>query len=302
MKDTILYIDDEQENLEGFQLVFWSRYNLLLAKNTIEAEKLLKENIIKVVITDQKMPDETGISFIDRIKHQYPDLLFIILTGYSEMNIVLEAINTGVYQFVQKPWEEKEMYQIIANAIGKYDLQKQNKELLITLQEKNKELNIANSELLKLSRKLRELKVSGESKISLLKTIFNKTPFIIMLLNAQGQVILLNKDASENLKETTPDLVNLSWGEASTCEYVFNANGCDTSEKCKDCLINNTILNSLKYKTNYSRVEAKLSIKRGEKSEVHDVLISTKYIEGAEPMLLVIIDDISHIDETIAIN
>ncbi|NJO89041.1 MAG: response regulator [Chloroflexia bacterium] len=124
--------------MESFQLAFWSKYNLLLAGNTKEAEDLLKENNVKIIITDQKMAGETGLQFIDRIKHHYPDILFIVLTAYAELDIVLDAINTGVYQFIQKPWDQKEMHQVISNALDKYDLQKQNKELLIELKKEMK--------------------------------------------------------------------------------------------------------------------------------------------------------------------
>ena len=70
MKDCILYIDDEQENLESFKIALWMDYDIITVPNTKIARDILKEKPVKVVITDQRMPDESGLEFVESIVDQ----------------------------------------------------------------------------------------------------------------------------------------------------------------------------------------------------------------------------------------
>lgn len=297
MKDTILYIDDEKENLDSFQLAFWSDYNLLLANNTKEAEEMLRSNDVKLVITDQKMADETGIEFINRIRPIYHEVIYVVLTAYAELDIVLDAINTGVYQFIQKPWEQKEMLQVIVNAIDKYNLQKQNKELLDELKVKNEELKDSNDELLSLARQFRERKRKSEQSERLLNTIFENLPHVVILLNAFGKTLKINK-VGQQLSNNENNLP----GNVLNCVNAFSdPNGCGYSDKCQDCMINNTIKNTLKYKTDYQKVVAEINISKEDASKKKNVIISTTYIELNEQLVLVNIEDVTNNNEIIAL-
>ncbi len=82
-KDTVLYIDDEFINLDVFEVAFENYYNVITVKSGEEALKILKENEIGVVITDQRMPDMSGIEFIETAKKKYPETVFMILTAYK---------------------------------------------------------------------------------------------------------------------------------------------------------------------------------------------------------------------------
>ncbi len=143
--DTILYIDDEQFNLSGFKSVFWKHYNILLAENTLDASILLAENEIKVIICDQKMPNETGLEFFKRIVNHYPDIICIILTAFSDVEIMMQAINQGgIHRYMLKPWDKNEMLITLNNAIKTFDLKNQNKLLIDELMQKN--IDLQNSE------------------------------------------------------------------------------------------------------------------------------------------------------------
>lgn len=156
MKESILYIDDEQENLDSFQIAFWMFYDISIASNTITAREILRQKSIKVVITDQRMPDENGLEFIKNIVPQYPDIIYMVLTGHSDIEVVMDALNNGsIYRFMMKPWDMQEIRQSIDNAIENYNLRIHNKNLLVELQQKNEALkkseykfrNIFNSSL-----------------------------------------------------------------------------------------------------------------------------------------------------------
>ncbi len=141
MKNPILYIDDERENLETFSLVFLGHYEVFTAQTIKEAENVLKTNPIKVIVADQRMGEESGTDFIRRIKPRYPDIIYTILTGYADMDTVIEAINYGnIYRFLTKPMDKEEMGLALKNAVERYDLQQKNKQLLSNLQHTNIEL------------------------------------------------------------------------------------------------------------------------------------------------------------------
>ncbi len=140
-QNNILYIDDETLNLDSFTAVFWNHYNIYTAKNTNEAYTILHQNNIKVIISDQKMPGETGLDFFNRIKPEFPDIILILLTGFADMQIVINAINSNIlFRFVTKPWDKTDLKQTIDNAIKHYNINQLNNELVKNLEIKNHEL------------------------------------------------------------------------------------------------------------------------------------------------------------------
>ncbi len=147
-KYNILYVDDEKHNLSTFRVAFRRFYNVFVALNAFEGLDILKENEIHVIISDQRMDGMSGVEFFKRIKKSHPDGIRIILTGYSDMNIIVRAINEcGIFRFMMKPWDEAEMDQTIKNAIELYELRKNNKNLIQQLSEFNARLKEENSYL-----------------------------------------------------------------------------------------------------------------------------------------------------------
>lgn len=143
-KDTILYIDDEKENLDGFRYSFRKDFNILVAVSAEEGFRLLKENEVKVIISDQRMPGITGVEFFENIIAGYPDVIRIIMTGFSDVEAIIEAVNKGrIYHYITKPWKKSEIKLILNNAIESYNLRRENKELIKNLKETNKYLKEA---------------------------------------------------------------------------------------------------------------------------------------------------------------
>jgi PAS domain S-box-containing protein len=146
----VLYIDDEQENLDGFKYTFRKEYQVFTAKTVDESWQIIRNNNIKIVLADQRMPDMTGIEFFGQLASKYPDIIRIIITAFAYVDIILDAINKGqVYRFITKPWNKYELKVLIDNAIEAYDLKNQNQQLIENLQKANSELNLLNNKLLK---------------------------------------------------------------------------------------------------------------------------------------------------------
>ncbi len=134
----ILYIDDERDNLTVFYSTFRRDYNVLLASSGQEGIEIIKKHEIKLVITDQRMPGMTGTEFLEKIIPDYPDCIRIILTGFSDIAAVIQAINKGrVYRYITKPWDREEMKITIDNGLETYNLKQQNKRLFEELKDAN---------------------------------------------------------------------------------------------------------------------------------------------------------------------
>jgi len=137
----ILYVDDEQNNLTAFKATFRRDFKIYTAISAAEGVKVLDEEDIHILITDQRMPVMTGVEFLESILEKYPDMIRILLTGYTDIEAVIDAINKGqVYRYITKPWDETELRMTIKNAFEVYNLKKENKELLIKLKRANEQL------------------------------------------------------------------------------------------------------------------------------------------------------------------
>ncbi|WP_295664594.1 response regulator [uncultured Mucilaginibacter sp.] len=137
----VLYVDDEIHNLNSFKAAFRRDFNIFTAQSAKEGRKILDQNEIAVIVTDQRMPVMTGIEFLESIIHIYPDTIRILLTGFSDINAVMDAINRGqVYKYLVKPWADEELKMYIQNAMEIYHLRKENQDLAEKLEKANKQL------------------------------------------------------------------------------------------------------------------------------------------------------------------
>lgn len=138
---SILYIDDEEHNLTSFHSTYRRDYNIHLATSGQMGLEIMKNNDIQLVITDQRMPEMTGIEFLERILPHYPDCIRIVMTGYSDMEAIIQAINKGrIYHYIAKPWNRDELKITIDRALEVFSLKQQNRNLIADLKEANRNL------------------------------------------------------------------------------------------------------------------------------------------------------------------
>src|SRR5689334_20459016 len=138
--NTILYVDDEIENLTIFKSLFKKEYNVLVASSAAEAKQVIKDHNVDLILTDQKMPDQTGLDLLKELVPQYPDMVRIIITGYSQIETVINAINDGkIFYFISKPWDLKHLRSIIEKGLESRNLKLENAKLLEELKVTNKQ-------------------------------------------------------------------------------------------------------------------------------------------------------------------
>lgn len=126
-KPRLLVVDDEPDNLDLLYRTFRRDYRVLKAENGREALKVLEDGgEVAVIISDQRMPEMTGTEFLSRTVPQFPDTVRIILTGFTDVDDLVRAINDGqVYRYVTKPWAPETLKEIVNQAAHTYELLKQ---------------------------------------------------------------------------------------------------------------------------------------------------------------------------------
>ena len=145
----ILIVDDEEAILETMEYTFEGEYDVLTAPSAPEALRVLDANApIAAVITDQRMPEMTGVEFLARVCERHPNTTRIILTGYADGDAMVRAINEGhVYAYVTKPWEPDALKQLVHRAVELHRLRMQNERLLEDVQQANRFLAAAIDEI-----------------------------------------------------------------------------------------------------------------------------------------------------------
>ena len=143
-KIKVLYIDDEQNNLLSFRAAFRRKYKIVTALSASEGMNMLstEEEDIHVIICDQRMPHTTGVEFFQAVRKDFPDPIRILLTGYTDAEAIIDAINKGeIFRYIKKPWDEFELQNAVQNAYELYTTRRQLKKKITELERKNDELN-----------------------------------------------------------------------------------------------------------------------------------------------------------------
>lgn len=131
-KAKMLVVDDEPDNLDLLYRTFRRDFQVLKAESGIKAlEVLAREGEVAVIISDQRMPEMKGTEFLSRTVPEFPDTVRIILTGFTDVEDLVEAINSGqVYKYITKPWDPEELKTVVQRAAETYELLKQRTEEL----------------------------------------------------------------------------------------------------------------------------------------------------------------------------
>ena len=140
-KISVLYVDDEENNLISFKATFRLKYTVYTALNGDQALQLIQEKPIDIVITDQRMPQMTGVELLEKIIKINPDPMRILLTGYADMSAVVDAVNKGkIFHYLSKPWSEEELDHTIQRAYEIYAERKKISDSFTQLETTNEQL------------------------------------------------------------------------------------------------------------------------------------------------------------------
>jgi response regulator RpfG family c-di-GMP phosphodiesterase len=116
-KPRILFVDDEPRIVRLLEMLFRQDYEVFTATSGAEALLIVESKRPHVIVSDQRMPKMTGIELLFKVRHQNPNIVRILLTGYSDLVAIIGAVNEGeVYRFLNKPWDDNELAQTIREA------------------------------------------------------------------------------------------------------------------------------------------------------------------------------------------
>ena len=195
----VLCVDDEENILRSLKRLLRNEgYRLLTASSGKEGLRILEENRVHLVISDQRMPGMNGAEFLAQVKERYPDTIRICLTGYTDVDSITESINKGhIYKFMLKPWNDQGLKLEIRQALDQYELSQTNMALNKELIEKNAELKRINENLEKM---VQERTIDLELKnraLELSHAMLGDLPVPIIGVSADKMIVMVNRKAEE---------------------------------------------------------------------------------------------------------
>jgi len=221
----VLFIDDEESIIDGVKRLFMPEaYGIFATTSMGKAREALGKEKIKVVVSDYRMPEISGIKFLREVMGKYPDVVKVLFTGYTDFSAAEEAINVGkVYRFISKPWKTKELLSTIRQCIEHYDL-------MMKARSHDEELESANKKL----KAMYEMQKEFTSTVSHeLRTPLASIKTAIDLVN-KGIVGEINKEQEEvlgraqnnvdRLKRLIDDILDLTKMESGKLQLNFMMN------------------------------------------------------------------------------
>jgi two-component system probable response regulator PhcQ len=132
-RHAILFVDDEANSRKYFQRLFGGKFRILEAEDGVEALKVFREHAkeIGIIVTDQRMPNETGVGFLSKIATDYPDIIKILSTAYADIDAAIGSVNQGgIFRYVTKPWDIPELEITLRRAMEFYIVKRERDALL----------------------------------------------------------------------------------------------------------------------------------------------------------------------------
>ncbi len=183
-KAKMLVVDDEPDNLDLLYRTFRRDFNVLKAESGVQALEVLKaEGEVAVIISDQRMPEMKGTEFLSRTVPEFPDTVRIILTGFTDVEDLVEAINSGqVYKYITKPWDPEELKAVVHRAAETYEILKQRTEELQRSQAQTALL----ARLVRIAQEAETLDCSLAPTAQSFAETFNADRAVLQLIEANG--------------------------------------------------------------------------------------------------------------------
>jgi response regulator RpfG family c-di-GMP phosphodiesterase len=194
---TVLFVDDEENILHSLKrLLRKEGYRILTATSGADGLEILKDNDVHLVVTDQRMPEMSGTEFLAKVKENHPEVIRIVLSGYTEVDSITESINKGhIYKFMLKPWNDQNVKLEIKQALEQYDLMQVNKTLHEKLIEKHEELKKINENLeMLVKERTVDFEIQNQA-LELSRAILEDLPVPVMGISSEKIIVLINRKA-----------------------------------------------------------------------------------------------------------
>lgn len=194
---TLLIVDDEENIVSSLKrLLRRDGYHIVTASSGTDGLQRLAEYDVDVILSDQRMPGMTGVEFLRRAKELYPLTVRMVLSGYTELQSITDAINEGaIYKFLTKPWDDERVRAHIQEAFRQKELADENRQLDLQVQEANSELAQVNGKLNRLLESQRQRILREETSLVSARGVLENIPAPLIGLDQEGLVVFMNIDA-----------------------------------------------------------------------------------------------------------
>ncbi|WP_296001231.1 HD domain-containing phosphohydrolase [Rugamonas sp.] len=166
---TLLCVDDEPNILSALRRLFRARgYRVLLADSGAQGLAILEQEAVDLVISDMRMPEMDGARFLAQVRQRWPDTLRLLLTGYSDIQSIQDAINCGeIYRYITKPWDDNDMLLLVRHALERRALEQDKQRLEALALRQNAQLKALNENLeAQVEARTAQLKVAHQAALS----------------------------------------------------------------------------------------------------------------------------------------
>jgi diguanylate cyclase (GGDEF)-like protein/PAS domain S-box-containing protein len=207
---TILLVDDEPNIVSALKRLFRKDgHQILTANSGAEGLDILSKQRVDLIISDQRMPGMTGVEFLRAAKVNYPDTIRIVLSGYTELQSVTDAINEGaVYRFLTKPWDDEQLRAQVQKAFELTGLHEENRKLDIKIRAVNQELVAANRQLNDLLNATRTQANRERTSLEIVREVLEHIPSPVIGVDDEGLIAFVNAAAQQLFKTAAPLLGN----------------------------------------------------------------------------------------------
>ncbi|MGV3742438.1 MAG: EAL domain-containing protein [Burkholderiaceae bacterium] len=196
---TLLLVDDEPSILSALRRQLrQDGYDILTATDGQKGLELLAQNKIDVIVSDQRMPGMTGVEFLRKVKTLHPDTVRIVLSGFTELQSVTDAVNEGaIYKFLTKPWDDQQLREHVAEAFQHKEMSDENRRLNIEVRTANQELASANRQLEELIRHKQQQIYRREVSLDIVREALQHIPLPVIGLDDDDLIVFTNAAANE---------------------------------------------------------------------------------------------------------
>jgi CheY-like chemotaxis protein len=195
---SILCVDDEPGIVRSIRRILKAEpVNVLTAASGPEALDILRKQSVSLILTDYRMPEMNGIEFLEQAAPLCPDAFRMILTGYAEAHVLVEAVNRGqIYKILYKPFQEEDIKLTVRSGLEHHARNRENRALLEELGQRNKQLAILNQKLKSgLEGTQADLTISSTA-LGIAQQLLNEIPAAVIGVEPSGQIVFANKLAN----------------------------------------------------------------------------------------------------------
>ena len=195
---TLLLVDDEPNIVASLKRLLRSDgYQILTANSGSDGLALLQKYKVDIILSDQRMPGMTGVDFLRIAKEIYPDTVRIVLSGYTELQSVTDAINEGaVFRFLTKPWDDQQLRRYIEEAFRYKELTDENQRLSLSIRTVNQELASSNRRLEE-GLRVKQQQITGDAaRMDIVREALHQLPFALIGIDDHGVIAFVNPAAT----------------------------------------------------------------------------------------------------------